>query len=280
MHMAHEYASTLVVKYGGNAMASAWRPDGDPVLDEVAALWASGADVVLVHGGGPEIDAALATRGIVTERIGGMRVTDEPTLAITEAVLCGSINKRIVRTCAVLGIPAVGISGQDAGLLVAHEMRGPGDVDLGYVGEIVATDIRVLRTLLDGGFVPVVAPLAIAREGWHPYNVNADLAAGVIAAALRADAFIVVTDVPRVLRDPNDDESGIDRLTPEEALRFAATDACRSNMKPKVLAAAGAVRDGAGAAYICAIRPSPIASALAGDATTIAAETTATARAM
>jgi acetylglutamate kinase len=122
--------------------------------------------------------------------------------------------------------------------------------------------------LLREGFMPVVAPLALAENLQHPYNVNADLAAGAIARALRADAFVLITNVPRVLRDPDDPSSGIAHLTPAQAVDFAQSDACRSSMKPKVLAAAEAAREGA-AAYICAAKPNAVASALAGDATIV-----------
>lgn len=257
---------SLVVKYGGGAMPVAGQTGPDPILAEIAAL---GASVVLVHGGGPEIDAALAQRGIVTARLDGMRVTDAPTLDVTEAVLCASINKRMVRGALALGMPAVGISGEDAKTLVAQRAYGSHGEDLGYVGTIALTDVTLIRTLLDAGFLPVVAPLAVARDAAHAYNVNADLAAAAIAAALGVDAFIAVTNVPRVLRHADDPTSGIDRLTPNEAMRFAAGEACRSNMKPKLRAAAAAVKDGAAASYICALKPNAIVSALAGDATVV-----------
>lgn len=269
MHMAHEYASpgTLVVKYGGNAMAAA--PGGaDPLLSEVAALREAGTPVVLVHGGGPEIDAALAERGIVTERIGGHRVTDAATLAVTEAVLCGSVNKRIVRECQALGLPAVGISGQDGSTLRARRAQGINGEDLGFVGEIESVNPALLLGLLRDGFLPVVAPLALAVDGAHAYNVNADLAAAAIASALRAEAFVLVTNVARVLRDVDDSSSGIDRFTIEQAERFATANACQSSMKPKIAAAAAAARGGV-VSYICNARIGALASALSGDATII-----------
>jgi acetylglutamate kinase len=271
MHMTNKYARAFVVKYGGGAMPALPGGHPDPVLTEIGALHRSGVAVVLVHGGGPEIDAALAHRGIVTARIEGMRVTDSATLEVTEAVLCGTINKRIVRNALALGLPAIGVSGQDASLLTAERLAGSRGEDLGYVGSIATVNPRPIQTLLDAGFVPVVAPVAIARDARHAYNVNADLAAGAIAAALRADAFLAVTNVARVLRDADDPNTGIDRFTPAEALHFAAGDACRSSMKPKLQAAAEAAQRGAAAAYICAVKPNAIASALAGDATVIRA---------
>jgi acetylglutamate kinase len=268
MHMTHDYATTLVVKYGGNAMAG---PAGgpDPLLAEVAARWRRGQAVVLVHGGGPEIDAALAQRDIASERIDGQRVTDATTLEVTEAVLCGSLNKRLVRACTMLGLPAAGISGEDGGTLIARRAKGINGEDLGYVGEIACVEPKLIQTLLAAGFLPVVAPLAIAPDASHAFNVNADLAAGAIAAALQADAFVLVTNVPRVLRDVEDPTSGIDRLTADQASTFAHTSACRNSMKPKLLAAASAARNGATAAYICTITANPISSALSGNCTLV-----------
>jgi acetylglutamate kinase len=258
----------LVLKYGGNAMPARGQPD--PVLAEVAQLWRGGMRVVVVHGGGPEIDAELAERGIPTRRIEGLRVTDAATLRVTEAVLCGTLNKRLVRACVALGLPAAGISGQDGPVLLAQRERGPGGVDLGHVGRVEAVDVRLIETLLNGGFLPVVAPLAVDPAGAQAYNVNADLAAGAIAAALAADAFVALTNVPRVLRDAADPRSAIDRFTPDDALRFAQSPACGEKMKPKLLAASAAVARGAKAAYIAGVKARGIAAALEGDATVIA----------
>lgn len=255
----NEYATSpaggiLVVKYGGNAMsaeASGPGPLSDPVLREIAGRWAAGTRIVLVHGGGPEIDRALAQHGIPTRRIEGMRVTDAATLESTEAVLCGTINKRLVRDCTALGIPAAGISGEDGKTLVAGRLLPESGADLGFVGEVLACNPKLLRALLGAGFLPVVAPLAIATDAAHAYNVNADLAAAAIAGALKADAFIMLTNVPRVLRDRNDPASGIDRLTLAEARAFATSVACEGGMKPKIDAAIVAIENGSRSVRIC-----------------------------
>jgi acetylglutamate kinase len=249
----------IVIKYGGNAMG-----DGDGFLAEVAAQVEVGTPVVLVHGGGPEIDRRLAERGVITRRIDGLRVTDDVTLEVTEAVLCGTLNKRLVRALTALGVRAAGISGQDAGTLLAAPATNRA---LGHVGERVTCDPALIRTLLAGGYLPVVAPLAASVDG-RALNVNADLAAAAIASALGARAFILVTNVPRVLRDPADPCSGIERLSLDEARAFAASDACAGGMRPKIEAAIGAVVDGAAASFICG--PQPLAAALAGHATVIA----------
>jgi acetylglutamate kinase len=276
MHMSHNYATLdgelIVLKYGGNAMPDE-RTGKDPVLEEVGALWTGGSSIVIVHGGGPEIDDALAEQSVPTRRVDGLRVTDRRTLTITEAVLCGTVNKRIVRALLAIGVPAVGISGEDAGMLRAVAERSGDGTDLGYVGRVVHVDARLVRALLDAELLPVIAPLAISIDASHAYNVNADLSAGALAGALHAAAFIAVTNVPRVYRDPTDAESGIDRMSVEEARAFAKQEACASSMKPKLCGAITALDGGAEAAYICAPSLSTISSALAGDATVIAGNT-------
>lgn len=265
--MLHDYASPIVVKYGGNAMATSGE-QADPLLAEVAALHRGGDTIVLLHGGGPEIDAALEERGITTERIEGQRVTDAATLAVTEAVLCGTINKRIVRALQALGVKAAGISGQDAATLVARRLRGSNGEDLGYVGEIADVNATLIEALLASRLLPVIAPLAIEATQTNALNVNADAAAGALAVALHARALILATNVPRVLRDPDDPSSGIDHLTPDEAASFARSDACRSSMKPKLMAAARSASAKV-PAYICATSGNTITRALQGDATVV-----------
>lgn len=238
----------------------------EALLAELAELRAAGHAVILVHGGGPEIDEALTRRGVESRRVDGLRVTGAEALETVEAVLCATTNKRLVRACLQRGIPAVGISGQDGGLIRA---RSAGK-DLGFVGEITSIDPAPLLALLEGGFLPIVAPLAIGEDSAHAYNVNADTAAGAIAGAVRADAYITLTNVPRVLRDQSDTSSALHELTVAEAQAFARSDACTSGMKPKMLAAIGAITGGALRAYICAAQPGAIAGALAGNATIIA----------
>jgi len=236
--------STIVVKFGGNAMT----PEAeDSLFREVAKLRTAGVRVVLVHGGGPAIDAELAAKGITTERIDGQRVTSAQTLAVTEAVLCGTINKQLVRALLARDIPTAGISGQDGGILTC-DRRLP--ESLGYVGTIRAVAPGLILGLLEAGIVPVIAPLGVAADFSTAYNINADEAAGEIAAAIKADALILITNVDRVRRDENDPTSGIEHMTADEALSFADSDACRSSMKPKVNAAGHAVNEGVAYATI------------------------------
>jgi acetylglutamate kinase len=263
MHKIASGSGAIVVKYGGSAI----RRDGvDPVLDEIARMHFDGQAIVLVHGGGPEIDQALARRRIVTKRIDGLRVTGRTTLDVTEAVLCATVNKRIVRALIRAGARAVGISGQDGATLVAE--RTSAAVDLGYVGTVVETNTELLRALLDNRFVPVVSPLAISRDASHAFNVNADSAAAAIAARIEARALVMLTDVPRVLRDPLDPASALQRLSLEDAIAFAGDSACQHGMRPKVQAAIAYVSAAFGPAFICSTNTG-IAAALAGDATMI-----------
>jgi acetylglutamate kinase len=291
--MEHKYTSPsatrpIVIKYGGHALTATasnapCHPEPvegsdfvtlslskgrDYVLSEAVALHLSGTPVVLVHGGGPEIDRWLQARNIPTRRVDGLRVTDEVTLEITEAVLCATINKQLVRACSVLGARAAGISGEDGATLVAQRAFGSKGEDLGYVGDVTGCDARLIDTLLAAGYLPVVAPLAVAADSEHAYNVNADLAAAAVAGALRA-AFVIVTDVPRVLRDPNDPASEIAELSLDRARAFARTPACSGGMQPKIRAAITAVESGAPHAYICAASERTIIGAINGGNATI-----------
>jgi acetylglutamate kinase len=268
MHMPNKHATPIVVKYGGNAMAEG---GSDPVLDEAARMYKEGARLILVHGGGPEIDRWLATRGVTTERIEGLRVTDAVTLEVTEAVLCATINKRLVRELTARGVRAAGVSGEDGGLLIGERIAGSQGQDLGFVGGRTRCDPALLQVLLDAGYLPVVAPLALDATSGTALNVNADLAAAAIAAATHARAFVQITNVARVRSDPADPHSGIDSLTLDEATAFARTPACEGGMRPKLDAAIAAVTGGAGAAYICAAGPNAIERALSGESTRISA---------
>lgn len=241
----------------------------DLILGEVAALYLTGIPLILVHGGGPEIDRWLATAGIKSERVDGLRVTDAATLEVTEAVLCATVNKRIVRELIRCGARAAGVSGEDGGLLSAQIVRGSHDENLGFVGGDILCNPELVNDLLFAGYLPVVAPLALAADAGHALNVNADLAAAAIAAATHARAFIQITNVPRVFADPRDPSTAIDAMSSQEARMFARSAACSGGMRPKIDAAVLALEGGAERAWICAAGPAAIARALQGDATTI-----------
>lgn len=259
----------IVLKYGGNAMGG---PDAaDPLLDDIAERVRAGDDVVLVHGGGPQIDAALAERKIVTERIDGQRVTDAATLLVTEAVLCGNVNKALVRELRRRGVAAAGVSGQDGNLLEARRLLTPAGASLGFVGEIIAVHPMVLETLLVAGFVPVVAPLGFETgSGGGALNINADASAGAIAGALQADAYVVVTNVERVRRVRDDPATGLARVSPSEAQAYLDDGTFDGGMRPKIRSALDALAAGARSAIVCGAGAGALSRALAGDGTIIA----------
>lgn len=259
----------LVVKYGGNAMG-----DGsDPFLAECAQLILAGTPLVLVHGGGPQIDRALRELGAGDERVAGLRVTDARTLEITERVLCASVNKALVRGFARLGVRAAGISGQDGGMLLARRMapvaeNGAPPRSLGFVGEIERVDPALVHALLRAGFTPVIAPLGVSVDAREYFNVNADTAAGAIAGALEADPYVVVTDVPRVRSDPRDPATGLDLLTLAQARRYREGGSFDGGMLPKIEAVFTALQTGARRAVIAG-GAQALHKALAGDGTVI-----------
>jgi acetylglutamate kinase len=244
---------TFVVKYGGHAM-------GDPELardfaEDVVLLKAIGINVVVVHGGGPQIGAMLKRLGVESTFVGGLRVTDKATAEIAEMVLAGSINKEIVSWIAAAGGKAVGISGKDAGLVRAEKVkRSEPDllqgierhVDLGFVGEPVDVDVTILKSLSDQGFIPVVAPVALGDDG-HTYNINADTMAGAIAAAAKARRFFLLTDVPGVL-----DKQGelLTDLDPDRIDALKRDGTISGGMIPKVETCVNAVNAGVRAAVI------------------------------
>jgi acetylglutamate kinase len=257
----------LVVKYGGNAMGSP--ADPDPVLDDCAQRVFAGDRLVIVHGGGPQIDAELQRRGIPQRRLNGLRVTDAATLAVTESVLCGSVNKALVRAALSRMMPAAGVSGQDGRLLTAEPLADAQGDSFGFVGRITEVTPRLLVVLLEQGFVPIVAPLAVAADASTALNVNADTAAGAIAGALRADAYVAVTNVDRVRLNVADPSSGIARLTRAQAERHIASGAFDGGMRPKMESAIDALASGAERALICGSGPQAITRALDGQATTL-----------
>lgn len=245
---------TIVVKYGGAALAAAEAGSGaDPVLAAAVALQHAGARLVLVHGGGPEVTAMMRRLGKEPVFIDGLRVTDAETAEIAEMVLAGRVNKGLVDRLQRLGGRAAGLSGKDGGIFRArkrpHRGAGGREVDLGFVGEIVAVDTALVEALLAAGWMPVVASVAPGEDG-RTYNVNADLAAAALAGALRADRFVLLTDVPGVLRDRGDPSSLIAELGAREARELIAAGVAGGGMIPKLEACLAALDAGAAEAWI------------------------------
>src|SRR2546426_7044357 len=190
-------SKTVVVKYGGSVMTTGvGRADGDTVIDDLVLLKGAGVDPVLVHGGGPEITRMLERLGKASRFIDGLRVTDEETMEVVEMVLAGRANKELVSLITAVGGAAVGISGKDGKVFVARKLDGP--EDLGQVGEVQSVDTTVVKLLSTHGFVPVIASIGFGQGG-ESLNLNADHAAGALAAALGASKFILLTDVAGIL---------------------------------------------------------------------------------
>jgi len=256
-------AASLLIKFGGSVAAGT---GGDPVLADLVQLAASGTRVVLVHGGGPAVDAELRERNMTTRRIAGLRVTDAATLEVVEEVLGRRVNAAIVAALRASGGRAQRVAG-DEGVFSARKLEHPAG-DLGFVGEIVAIDAAPVRALLDRDIIPVVSPIGADREGQR-YNINADTAAGALAAALGVAAYVVVTDVARVRLDRNDPASGVACMTAHEAETYRARGVFVEGMLPKIDAALVALRGGVPRAFICGAGPGAVTAALAGAGTEI-----------
>ena len=232
----------VVIKYGGNAMIS---PElSDAVMEDIIMLYLMGIKVVLVHGGGPEINEMLKKIGKKSEFINGLRYTDEETMNVVQAVLCGKVNKDLVSMIVRKGGKAMGLCGMDNALLTAQALdRGDG-VDYGLVGELVAVDTDILIDAMDNNYIPVVATVAHGIDGSHTYNINADTAAAKIAAALHAEKLILLTDTQGVLKDPSDPASLIKRIYVYQIKRYIDEGIVTGGMIPKLTCCADAINGG------------------------------------
>jgi len=230
----------LVIKYGGHAMERDELKDA--FAQDVALLKYVGMNPVVVHGGGPQIDAAVRQAGIEPRFVRGMRVTDTATMEIVEQVLAGRISGEIVALLNRHGARAVGLSGKDGELVVARK-RG-GTIDLGLVGEVVGVNPQVIESLQ--GFVPVIAPTAADADG-QTFNLNADVVAGKIAEALRAEKLILLTDVKGV---KGRDGALVPTLSVEEAREMIATGVIDGGMIPKIECCIEALRGGVQQAHV------------------------------
>lgn len=235
---------TFVIKYGGAAMK-----DGglrEDFARDIVLLRYVGIHVVVVHGGGPQIDAMLRRLEIEPKKVAGMRVTDERTMEVVEMVLAGKINQDLVSLINAHGGKAVGLSGHDARFLQCTRMQGSGGEDLGLVGLPKTCDPSVLQSLEHAGFVPVVAPIGVDVEG-RSLNVNADLVAGAVASAIKAEKLVLLTDVAGVLGREGELLPGLDA---EEAERAIADGRIGGGMIPKVRCCLDAISSGVKSAHI------------------------------
>src|SRR5574344_465336 len=233
---------TIVVKYGGNAMLNEELKAA--VMEDLVLLSTIGIHTVLVHGGGPEINAMLEKTGKESKFINGLRYTDAETMEIVQMVLTGKLNKDIVGLLLQAGGKAVGLSGVDSGLLRAKKIEKDG-VDLGFVGEVTEVNSAIIETLIDNNFIPVISTVALGESGDNSkYNINADTAAAKIAVSLKAEKFVQLTNVPGVLRDINDPSSLIKRIEKTAIPSLIATGVISSGMIPKIECCMEAINGG------------------------------------
>lgn len=219
----------VVVKYGGNAMLNEGLKKA--VMEDIVLLSTIGIKVVLVHGGGPEINSMLERVGKESKFVDGLRYTDEETMEIVQMVLSGKLNKDIVGILLQKGGKAVGLSGVDAGLLRAKKL----EKDLGFVGEVTDVNPQILISLLNEGFIPVVSTVALGEQGDSSrYNINADTAAAKIAVALKAEKFVQLTNVPGILRNLEDPSTLIKRIEKTAIGSLKATGIIAGGMIPKI----------------------------------------------
>ncbi len=236
----------VVVKYGGNALAGTSEHDALALFaEDIVLMRLVGMRPVVVHGGGPQISALMAKLGKVTEFRNGLRVTDAETVDIARMVLIGQVNPQIVSAINVHGNYAVGVSGEDAGLIKASAR----DPQLGYVGDVRAVNPAVLHGLMNDEFIPVIATIGTDDHG-QAYNINADTVAGAIAESLGAEKLVYLTDIEGLRRDVNDAASLIRQVTADELEQLVSDGTIAGGMIPKVDSCVHAVRNGVNRAHI------------------------------
>lgn len=236
------WGKTIVIKYGGNAMV-------DPsltrkILEDVTLLKYVGLNPILVHGGGPEINAMLKRVDVKSEFHNGLRITDDATMEIVQMVLAGKLNKNIAAEIGTLGGKAIGLCGKDAGLIVVKKKPPlPDGVDLGHVGDIVKVNTKLLNTLCTDEYIPVISSVGVDENG-DSYNINADTAAAAIATALKAEKLIYLTDIDGVRRVADDPTTLIPVMTVEQVHAYIADGTITGGMIPKVTACVDAIEKG------------------------------------
>ncbi|HOD49768.1 MAG TPA: acetylglutamate kinase [Candidatus Hydrogenedentes bacterium] len=222
---------TVVIKYGGAAMENPTLRKS--VAEDITLMKFVGMNPVVVHGGGPEINRRLKQLNVEARFHNGLRITDEETIRVVEMVLAGTVNKEIVALLNTAGGNSVGICGKDGNLLHAQRIELPDGVDIGFVGRVTSVKSEIIDTLCRAGFIPVVAPLATDRDG-NTWNINADTAAGEIAAALQAEKLVFMTDTPGLLRDAKEPETLIHRIDRDEIAKLKELGVILGGMIPKV----------------------------------------------
>ena len=227
----------VVIKYGGNAMVN---PElKQQVMEDITLLWLIGVKVVLIHGGGPEISEMMAKVGKKPQFINGLRVTDKETIDLVQMVLAGKVNKDLVKLIHTKGGSAIGLCGADGGMIKAK----PLDEKYGYVGEITDVDPEPIIGMLDYGYIPVVSTVGIDEEG-NTYNINADTAAAAIAAKLKAECLITLTDIDGICRDKDDPSTLIKTIKIADAPKLFEDGVISGGMIPKIKGCIEAIESG------------------------------------
>ena len=227
----------VVVKYGGNAMINEHLKQ--QVMEDIVLLWLIGVKVVLVHGGGPEINELMDKLGKKAQFVDGLRVTDQETVDIVQMVLAGKVNKSLVNLLQMKGGHAVGLSGIDGGIIEATMKNEK----LGFVGEITKVRTQPIDDLLEKNYIPVISTVASDRQG-NTYNINGDTAAAYIAGALQAERLIMMTDIAGILRDKDDPSTLIPEITIEESAKLLEEGVISGGMIPKVDCCVEAIHKG------------------------------------
>ncbi len=235
------YGKTIVIKYGGNAMISDELRKA--VINDIILLRLVGIHVVVVHGGGPEINELLKKTGKESRFVNGLRYTDQETMEIVQMVLCGKVNKDLVATLNRAGGSAVGLCGLDGGMLQAVRRQEDG-VDYGLVGDVTKVEPKVILDAIHDDFIPVISTVAQGTDAETSYNVNADTAAAKIAVAVGAEKLILLTDIRGLLRDKNDENTLISQVRIQEVPGLVEQGIISGGMIPKVACCVDAVENG------------------------------------
>ena len=233
---------TVVIKYGGNAMIN--EELANAVMSDIILLSLVGIRVVLVHGGGPDINEMLDKTGKESKFVDGLRCTDEETMDIVQMVLCGRVNKNLVGNINRKGGNAIGLCGLDGGTIKAKKYEAPNGNDYGLVGEITSIDPALIQNAIENHYIPVVSSVAQGVDAEVSYNINADTAASKLAIALNAEKLILLTDVKGVLRDPKDDSTLISVIHPEDVPVLKEEGVISGGMIPKIECCVQAIRGG------------------------------------
>ena len=232
----------VVIKYGGNAMIS--QELFDAVMEDILLLNLVGMKVVIVHGGGPEINTMLKKIGKESRFVYGLRYTDEETMDVVQSVLCGKVNKELVATINRKGGYAIGLCGLDGCLFEAKRLNKNDGYDYGLVGDIVRVNPEVVLTALEHNTIPVVSTVALGIDAETSYNINADTAAAELAKALGAEKLVLLTDTRGVLQDPGDESTLIHVIRPQEVQGYIDSGIISGGMIPKIQCCVSAVAGG------------------------------------